>query len=127
MMELRLSQSLFTDFSFSEWNFTRRIIWGKTLFIYITKSIYIGSASLKIKSSCISYHNSSRRCYDCCYANTLSHQAPSQCTTHGLTISSTGLWVGDVQSTTKSVKTCDLIALEGPIRRTREGGVNGSR
>jgi hypothetical protein len=27
--------------------FTRRMIWGKTLFIYITKSIYIGSASLK--------------------------------------------------------------------------------
>jgi hypothetical protein len=26
---------------------TRHIIWGKTLFIYITKSIYIGSASLK--------------------------------------------------------------------------------
>jgi hypothetical protein len=24
------------------------MIWGKTLFIYITKSIYIGSASLKI-------------------------------------------------------------------------------
>jgi hypothetical protein len=27
--------------------FTRHMIWGKTLFIYITKSIYIGSASLK--------------------------------------------------------------------------------
>jgi hypothetical protein len=26
---------------------TRHMIWGKTLFIYITKSIYIGSASLK--------------------------------------------------------------------------------
>jgi hypothetical protein len=30
--------------------FTREIIWGKTLFIYITKSIYIGSASLKTLS-----------------------------------------------------------------------------
>jgi hypothetical protein len=28
--------------------FTRHMIWGKTLFIYITKSIHIGSASLKI-------------------------------------------------------------------------------
>jgi hypothetical protein len=27
--------------------FTKYAIWGKTLFIYITKSIYIGSASLK--------------------------------------------------------------------------------
>jgi hypothetical protein len=27
--------------------FTKCTIWGKTLFIYITKSIYIGSASLK--------------------------------------------------------------------------------
>jgi hypothetical protein len=27
--------------------FTRHMIWGKNLFIYITKSIYIGSASLK--------------------------------------------------------------------------------
>jgi hypothetical protein len=26
---------------------TKCTIWGKTLFIYITKSIYIGSASLK--------------------------------------------------------------------------------
>jgi hypothetical protein len=26
---------------------TRHMIWGKTLFIYITKSIYIGSTSLK--------------------------------------------------------------------------------
>jgi hypothetical protein len=31
----------------SRWNFTRRMIWGKTLFIYITKSIYIGPSSLK--------------------------------------------------------------------------------
>jgi hypothetical protein len=27
---------------------TKCTIWGKTIFIYITKSIYIGSASLKI-------------------------------------------------------------------------------
>jgi hypothetical protein len=27
--------------------FARRMIWGKTLFIYITKGIYIGSALLK--------------------------------------------------------------------------------
>jgi hypothetical protein len=27
--------------------FTRHMIWGQTLFIYITKSIYIGPASLK--------------------------------------------------------------------------------
>jgi hypothetical protein len=27
--------------------FTKCTIWGKTLFIYITKSIYIGSASLR--------------------------------------------------------------------------------
>jgi hypothetical protein len=94
MVESRLSQSLFTNFSFSHggilaitksfsriflshggisaitkpfhkfflftrWNpcyheafsrifhFTRCTIWGKTLFIYITKSIYIGSTSLK--------------------------------------------------------------------------------
>jgi hypothetical protein len=30
--------------------FTRHMIWGKTFFIYITKSIYIGSASLKTLS-----------------------------------------------------------------------------
>jgi hypothetical protein len=83
MMEFWLSRSLFTNFSFTRWNFgyhgafsqtffshdeisaitepfsyshefvsttefTRHTIWGKTLFIYITKSIYIGSASLKI-------------------------------------------------------------------------------
>jgi hypothetical protein len=80
MTESRLSQSLFTNFSFS-WRslgyhraFSRIFlshdgisaitepfhefffhmmeskkctIWGKTLFIYIKKSIYIGSASLK--------------------------------------------------------------------------------
>jgi hypothetical protein len=45
-------------FSFSQWNsgyqgafhtmeFTECTIWGETLFIYITKSIYIRSASLK--------------------------------------------------------------------------------
>jgi hypothetical protein len=37
----------FTNFSFTRWNFARHIIWGKTLFIYITKSIYIRSTSLK--------------------------------------------------------------------------------
>jgi hypothetical protein len=74
MVEFRLSRSLFTDFSFTWWNLgyheafsrifftwwnlgyhkafptmesTKCTIWGKTLFIYITKSIYIGSASLK--------------------------------------------------------------------------------
>jgi hypothetical protein len=46
-LEFRLSQSLFTNFSFIRWNFARHTFWGKTLFIYITKSIYIGSASLK--------------------------------------------------------------------------------
>jgi hypothetical protein len=46
-LELQLSQSLFTNFSFSRWNFARHIIWGKTHFIYITKSVYIGSALLK--------------------------------------------------------------------------------
>jgi hypothetical protein len=38
-------------FSFFTMEFSRYVIWGKTLFIYIyiyiTKSIYIGSASLK--------------------------------------------------------------------------------
>jgi hypothetical protein len=62
-MEFWLSRSLFMNFSFTQWNsgikvpfhefffytmeFTKCTIWGKTLFIYITKSIYIGSASLK--------------------------------------------------------------------------------
>jgi hypothetical protein len=79
-VESRLSQSLFTNFSFTWWNlgyhgaisrfflshggisaitepfhelffrtmeFTKCTIWGRTLFIYITKSFYIGSASLK--------------------------------------------------------------------------------
>jgi hypothetical protein len=32
---------------FLKMEFTRHMIWGETLFIYITKSIYIGSASLK--------------------------------------------------------------------------------
>jgi hypothetical protein len=41
----------------------------------------------------------------------LCHQAPSHYTTHGVSMSSPGLWVGKVQSTTKSAKTCDLIAL----------------
>jgi hypothetical protein len=63
-VEYRLSRSLFTNFSFTRWNigyhgafsriffhtveFTKCTIWGKTLFIYITRSTYIGSASLKI-------------------------------------------------------------------------------
>jgi hypothetical protein len=59
-MKFWLSQSLLTNFSFTRWNygyqgafsrttmeFTKCTIWGKTLFIYITKSIYTGSASLK--------------------------------------------------------------------------------
>jgi hypothetical protein len=65
-MEFWLSGSLSHElFLFSRWNlsyqeafltnfffffkmeFSRYAIWGKTLFIYITKSIYIGSASLK--------------------------------------------------------------------------------
>jgi hypothetical protein len=53
----------FTNFSFMRWNFgyhrafltlpfhmmefRKTHIWGKTLFIYVTKSIYIGSALLK--------------------------------------------------------------------------------
>jgi hypothetical protein len=37
----------FTKFFFDTMEFARRVIWGKTLFIYITKSIYTGSASLK--------------------------------------------------------------------------------
>jgi hypothetical protein len=45
-MESRLSRSLFTIF-FHTMEFTKCTISGKTLFIYITKSIYIGSASLK--------------------------------------------------------------------------------
>jgi hypothetical protein len=32
---------------FWQWLFTRHILWGKTLFIYITKIIYIASALLK--------------------------------------------------------------------------------
>jgi hypothetical protein len=46
-VESRLSRSLFTKFSFTYWNLTKCTIWGKTLFIYITKSIYKGSTSLK--------------------------------------------------------------------------------
>jgi hypothetical protein len=41
----------------------------------------------------------------------LSHQAPSQCTIHGVTISSLEFCIGDVQSTMKSAKTCDVIVL----------------
>jgi hypothetical protein len=37
----------FHDFFFHKMEFTKCTIWGKTLFIYITESIYIGSASLK--------------------------------------------------------------------------------
>jgi hypothetical protein len=37
----------FHEFFFHVMEFTKCTIWGKTLFIYITKSIYIGSASLK--------------------------------------------------------------------------------
>jgi hypothetical protein len=37
----------FTNFLFHTMEFTKCTIWGKTLFIYITKSIYIGSTSLK--------------------------------------------------------------------------------
>jgi hypothetical protein len=36
-----------TNFSFTWWNLRDAWFGGKTLFIYITKSIYIGSASLK--------------------------------------------------------------------------------
>jgi hypothetical protein len=36
-----------TFFSFFTMEFWKYAIWGKTLYIYITKSIYIGSASLK--------------------------------------------------------------------------------
>jgi hypothetical protein len=66
MMESRLSRSLFTNFSFSWWNLDYRgafsriffhmmesrkcTILGKTLSIYMTKCIYIGSASLKTLS-----------------------------------------------------------------------------
>jgi hypothetical protein len=37
----------FHEFFFHTMESTKCTIWGKTLFIYITKSIYIGSASLK--------------------------------------------------------------------------------
>jgi hypothetical protein len=61
MVESRLSRCLFTNFSFTWWNLgyheafhtmesTKCMIRGKTLFIYFTKSIYIGSASLKTLS-----------------------------------------------------------------------------
>jgi hypothetical protein len=46
-MEFWLSRSRSHElFSFTM-EFSKYAIWGKTLFIYITKSIYIGSASLK--------------------------------------------------------------------------------
>jgi hypothetical protein len=34
----------FSNFSFSRYNFRRHLVWGKTLFIYIIESIYIGFA-----------------------------------------------------------------------------------
>jgi hypothetical protein len=43
-IEFRLSRSLSRIFLMAE--LTSHMIWEKTLFIYITKSIYIGSASL---------------------------------------------------------------------------------
>jgi hypothetical protein len=46
-MEFWLSRSLSYKLLFFTMEFTKYAIWGKTLFIYITKSIYIGSASLK--------------------------------------------------------------------------------
>jgi hypothetical protein len=46
-MEFWLSRSLSHELLFHTMEFTKCTIWGKTLFIYITKSIYIGSASLK--------------------------------------------------------------------------------
>jgi hypothetical protein len=57
-MEFWLSRSLLDELFFSRWNsgyqeafhtikFTKCKIQGKTLFIYITKSIYTGPASLK--------------------------------------------------------------------------------
>jgi hypothetical protein len=44
-MEFWLSQSVSQIFHMVE--IRRHMIWGRNLFIYITKSIYIGSASLK--------------------------------------------------------------------------------
>jgi hypothetical protein len=46
-VEFWLSRSLFTNFSFTQWNPQNARFGGKTLFIYITKSIYIGSTSLR--------------------------------------------------------------------------------
>jgi hypothetical protein len=40
-------EAFLTNFFFFTMEFSKYAIWGKTLFIYITKSIYIGSASLK--------------------------------------------------------------------------------
>jgi hypothetical protein len=37
----------FTNFFFHMMELTKHMIWGRTLFTYITKSIYIGYASLK--------------------------------------------------------------------------------
>jgi hypothetical protein len=44
---LAITKPFSRTFSFFKMEFLRYAIWGKTLFIYITKSIYIGSASLK--------------------------------------------------------------------------------
>jgi hypothetical protein len=53
MMEFWLSRSLSHELlSLFTMEFSKYAIWGKTLFIYIyTKSIYIGSASLKTLAS----------------------------------------------------------------------------
>jgi hypothetical protein len=44
---LAITKPFSRTFSFFTMEFSRYAIWGKTLFIYITKSIYIGSVSLK--------------------------------------------------------------------------------
>jgi hypothetical protein len=44
---LAITKPFSQTLSFFTMEFSRYAIWGKTLFIYITKSIYIGSASLK--------------------------------------------------------------------------------
>jgi hypothetical protein len=46
-MEFWLSRSLSHELFFFTMEFTKCAIWGKTLFIHIPQSIYIGSASLK--------------------------------------------------------------------------------
>jgi hypothetical protein len=44
---LAITKPFSRTLSFFTMVFSRYAIWGKTLFIYITKSIYIGTASLK--------------------------------------------------------------------------------